>query len=191
MKLNIPFEKTIKFDTNIYEICSISLEHEITKNEDSILGNFIFEGTYKDSELSINETPFNFIVPFNVDFSSKIDIDSIDFSIDNFTYDFKDNELNIHVNYLVLGKEKEELREDIIEDKPINEVDLEVRDNNNLLNNSIFDDDYITYHIHIVSENETIEMICNKYNTDIDTISKLNDINELSKGSKIIIPINE
>ena len=64
MKLNIPFEKTIKFDTNICEICSISLEHEITKNEDSILGNFIFEGTYKENELSINESPFNFIVPF-------------------------------------------------------------------------------------------------------------------------------
>ena len=189
MKLNIPFEKTIKFDTNICEICSISLEHELTKNEDSILGNFIFEGTYKENELSINESPFNFIVPFNVDFTMKVDVDTIDFSIDNFTYDFKDNELTVHINYLVEGSKKEILREDIKEDNTINEVNLEVQDN--IINNSIFEDDYITYHIHIVSENETIEMICNKYNTDIDSISKLNNVNELSKGTKLIIPINE
>ena len=47
MNLIIPFEKVVKFDTPVSEISSISLEHEITKNEKEVLGNFIIKGTYK------------------------------------------------------------------------------------------------------------------------------------------------
>ena len=61
MNLIIPFEKVVKFDTPVSEISSISLEHEITKNEREVLGNFIIKGTYKEYELSLNKKDFSFI----------------------------------------------------------------------------------------------------------------------------------
>ncbi len=192
MKLNIPFEKTIKFDTDIYEICSISLEHEITKNETDLLGNFIFEGTYKENSLSINETPFNFIVPFTVDFTNPVDVDSISFVIDDFTYEIKDNNLVVHINYLVECEEKNtiepvnETRDNVVEIIPEREETID----NNVINSVMFDDDYITYHVHVIKEDETIETISQKYNCDVNSILKLNQNIEVSKGNKLIIPIS-
>lgn len=206
MKLNIPFEKTIKFDTDIYEICSISLEHDITKNETDLLGNFIFEGTYKENALSINETPFNVIVPFTVDFTNPVIVDSINFTIDDFTYEIKDNNLVVHVNYLVECEEKpaEEQREEVYVEEENNEVVEPIRNetlnevyqndtdvvDGSIINSVIFDDDYITFHAHVISEDETIETISQKYNTDVNTILKLNPNTEIVKGNKLIIPIN-
>ena len=43
------------------EICSISLEHEITQNESEVLGNFLISGEYKIHELSLNKEKFNFL----------------------------------------------------------------------------------------------------------------------------------
>ncbi len=191
MKLNIPFEKTIKFDTDIYEICSISLEHEITKNETDLLGNFIFEGTYKENSLSINETPFNFIVPFTVDFTNPVDTDSINFVIDDFTYEIKDNNLVVHINYLVECEEKNtiepvnETRDNVVEIIPEREETID----NNVINSVMFDDDYITYHVHVIKDDETIETISQKYNCDVNSILKLNQNIEVTKGNKLIIPI--
>ena len=196
MKLNIPFEKTITFETDIKEITSISLEHEITKNEDELLGNFIFDGTYKENELSINETPFNFIVPFTVNFPNPVDTNSIQFTIDNFTYDVINNELHLKVDYIVEYENKiiEESREVVTKNEAIKinndineENNLEV---NNIVDSSILDDDYITYHIHVIEEGQTIETIAEKYNINQSILLKLNKNIELLKGNKIIIPID-
>ena len=94
MNLIIPFEKVVKFDTPVSEISSISLEHEITKNEKEVLGNFIIKGTYKEYELSLNKKDFSFTLPFSVEIASNIDINTLDFTVDNFTYDLKDKDLN-------------------------------------------------------------------------------------------------
>lgn len=48
--------------------------------------------------------------------------------------------------------------------------------------------DYITYHIHIVSEGETIEQIIKKYETSLDCIKSYNEITNLTIGDKLIIP---
>ena len=39
MNCIIPFTKDIKFNTNIAEVLSISLEHDYTVNESELLGN--------------------------------------------------------------------------------------------------------------------------------------------------------
>ena len=50
------------------------------------------------------------------------------------------------------------------------------------------DDSYVTYHIHIVKDNETIESICTKYKTNENILKDYNDISTLSIGDKLIIP---
>ena len=54
MNLIIPFTKDIKFNTNISEILSISLEHDYTINDGELLGNFTVSGEYKTHEVSVN-----------------------------------------------------------------------------------------------------------------------------------------
>lgn len=49
-------------------------------------------------------------------------------------------------------------------------------------------DEYVTYHVHIVKENETLENIIKTYNISIDYVKEYNDITELKIGDKLIIP---
>lgn len=52
------------------------------------------------------------------------------------------------------------------------------------------DSDYTTYHIHIVSEEENIETICNMYDTNINILQDYNDLTNIMPKDKIIIPEN-
>ena len=47
MKMSIPYEKEIVFNTKIAEITSISLEYEANVLDDDIEGEFIVSGDYK------------------------------------------------------------------------------------------------------------------------------------------------
>ena len=53
-------------------------------------------------------------------------------------------------------------------------------------------DEYATYHIHMVNDGESIETICTMYHSNINILNDYNDLSHLASGDKIIIPeINE
>ncbi len=215
MNCIIPFEKKLKFEGNIKEIVSISLEHEVTQNTDEVLGNFIISGTYKEHELSVNTED----LPFSVELDKKIDKDSFEFWIDNFTYDIDGNEMLVKIDYAMSGdeineeenertteepvdlivplkeeepiEEKEEPQEERIEvQEPEEEKEdvTEERIDTGVISGLETEDDYMMYKIHIVKEEETLESICQSYNIDKDELLKLNDINDVTTGDKLIIP---
>ena len=67
MKKIIPFSKEIIFNTNLYEICSISLEHNIKLgNNYDITGEFIISGDYKENDNTLNTEPFIYNIPFDI-----------------------------------------------------------------------------------------------------------------------------
>ena len=193
MKCIIPFESRIKFNGPVKEICSISLEHEITKNSTEVLGNFFITGTYKEYELSINAEDFKFTVPFDVTLERCVDESTIEFNIDNFTYELDGSDLIVKIDYEICAEdkkiedpldliveEKEEVKEDVrSEDVPLNVVD-----------NMLLEDDYITYHVHKVKMDETIDIIAKNYNADKDDILKINNISEIYENDTLLIPIN-
>ena len=200
MNLIIPFTKDIKFDTNIAEITSISLEHDWTYNERELLGNFTITGEYKTHEVSVNKEPFEYVLPFSVDLSNRLDENSISLEIKDFTYDIKDNNtLTVTIEYEVDGTEINDDREfEEMLDTAIRDIDEEKEEDN--INENIQDtpviediskkdeDSYVTYHIHIMKEDETIESICTKYKTNENILKDYNDISTLSIGDKLIIP---
>lgn len=215
MNLIIPFEKKVKFSGPVKEICSISLEHEITKNEGEILGNFLVSGTYKEYELSVNKQDFNFTLPFSVDISNRVDLSSIEFSIDNFTYNLDNDELDIKIDYVVEGTEmkeevaferapespsiesllderKEPLEETIEKNETVEEKEERI-DNDKITNvvTSMMDteDDFMTYHIHIVKKEETLEMICEYYHISMEDVMKINNISAVEENDKLLIPL--
>lgn len=240
MNLIIPFTKDIKFNSSIAEITSISLEHDYTVNDGEILGNFIVSGDYKSHELSVNKEHFEYVLPFSVELTTRIDRNSVDFSIEDFTYEIKNNDtLEVRIEYSVNAlEEKEETKEEVVEEEPLFErveedvtledmldtIDEEVRDNTeevkeegtdkedtmdtalideqrdvgeeekNTIIDSIndADDAFVTYHIHIMKETDTIDTVCTKYNTTSNILSEYNDLSTVAIGDKLIIPdINE
>ena len=210
MNLIIPFEKKVKFDTPISEICSISLEHEITKNDGEILGNFLITGTYKEHELSINKTDFNFTLPFSVELTTRVDLSSLDMCIDNFTYDLNGSDLDIKIDYVIEAQDlKEEpvferVEQDIEpitlmeeEKEKINDENKDEINNNEereiksetIINSVKAEDDYISYHIHIVSSGESLESIALKYHITKEEIETINNITTIEENDKLLIPL--
>ena len=211
MNCIIPFESKVSFKSPVKEICSISLEHEITKNDSELLGNFFISGTYKEHELSVNTSEFKFTIPFSVELANRVDNNTLEFSIDNFTYELDDNDLNVKIDYIINADDlleeryddpldlieevkdeqikgevvaKESLNTDISnEDTKCNEINSEV------LSAIKTDDDYITYHVHIVKESETVESIAMEYNIEKDDLLKINNITSISPKDKLLIPL--
>lgn len=228
MNLTIPFTKDIKFSSNISEILSISLEHEYTVNESGVLGNFIVSGEYKTHEVSVNKENFEKVLPFSVDLTNKIDTDSLDFAIEDFTYELIDkNTLKVNIEYSIKAnplkeevfesvedanetledmldnidlEEKEERNDEVIEEKMEEKEDIEEQrdtvseeEKETVINSTLEkEESFITYNIHIMQSNDTIDSICAKYNTNTSILEEYNDISKVSVGDKIIIPeINE
>ena len=52
------------------------------------------------------------------------------------------------------------------------------------------EESFVTYHIHIMKENDSLESICIKYNTTENVLKEYNDLTNIALGDKIIIPDN-
>ena len=50
------------------------------------------------------------------------------------------------------------------------------------------DNEYATYHIHMVSDGESVETICTMYNSNLNILQDYNDLSNISTGDKLIIP---
>lgn len=252
MFIKIPFESVLDFKTNISEITKMSLEHDFNVNEGVVLGNFYISGEYRAHPVSINTDSFNFTLPFTVELRDDILIDTLEFNIEDFSYDVVDNnKLKVNIEYSLKAevksleedlanfervdeneleselayidsfldendkedsKEKEELKDDELEkgekdneedkenarrmeeevrDEKKEEIDRNMEEEEKTVMDTIKDSDdtFVTYHIHIVSEEENMESICKKYNVSLSTIQDYNNnLDSISIGDKILIP---
>ena len=201
MNCKIPFTKDIDFEKKVSEITSISLEHE-TKVEDGVLkGNFIVSGDFKSHEVSVNKEAFSYILPFEIDLVEDVDPDTIEFMIEDFTYEVIDNSIlrvNIDFNVIASLKEKEEVEEeplfqdannafldmdDLAEENREIEVVEEQKEDKRESEDTI-------YHIHMVSDGESVETICTMYNSSLNILQDYNDLANITPGDKLIIPEN-
>lgn len=197
MHILIPFEGKSSFETKVFEITSISLEHEITKNSKEILGNFYVSGTYKEFELSLNALDFKFTLPFSVEVPDNIEEDTLDFTIDNFTYELEDNILTVKIDYVLDAKQKEifekveesETLERLIEE-PIIPENILPKDEPNIITSIKTTEDYLTYHVHVVKENDSLESILALYNTSKEELEKINGSLEIKINDKLLIRLN-
>ena len=125
--------------------------------------------------------------------------------------------MRVNIEYSVKAEEAKEIEmlkndDDVSLEKLLDEIDAErtqvpdepkeeikneetnerigTEEENTILNNIKMDDEkYVTYYIHEMKETDTIDTICVKYNTQKSTLEKYNDINNLTSGDKIIIPL--
>ncbi len=51
-------------------------------------------------------------------------------------------------------------------------------------------EEYVMYKVHIVRDDDTIETIKNKYNVSTEELEKYNTLDNITQGTKLIIPLN-
>ena len=88
--------------------------------------------------------------------------------------------------------EEETIKNDIVQEKeeilvePTTQKDSIIKNIIEIENQE--QDEYSTYHVYIVRENDTIETVLSKYDITREKLTEYNDINEITIGDKIIIP---
>jgi len=123
-------DKEFIFNNRVYEITSISIEHNYNLDGDECIGEFLVSGDYRLHEVSVNKEAFNFKIPFTLEIRSNVNLDSVEVEITDFTYDLEDDTLNVHVEYQVNGEqaliefEKEADLDDFLQNNDAEVVDL-------------------------------------------------------------------
>lgn len=211
MKQTIPFEKDITFKTKIGEITSISLENDLVlKGEDLISGNFYISGNYKMIETSTMEESYSYKIPCEIAISDDYDTFDATVDIDDFHYEIIDDEvLRVKIVVAIDNLKKKEVEKPVLEEKV--EEDIELLDDRcydeedemleikeKPLEKTSFlevkesikkqNDTYLTYKVYIFKDGDSIDSIIEKYKITEDELADYNNLNEITVGSKIVIP---
>lgn len=212
MEKIVPFKRDISFETKIAEIRSISLEHTYEIQNNLISGIFIISGNYKLTDTSTNVDPFKFEIPFDISIDSRYELNKATVDINDFFYELINNEvLSVSITLIIDNLEEKEEREmeeiqeekqGVEEIKPVSYEEAEKDDETEEVKpvsaspetvKSIFDnmdenEGYVVYKVHIVTENDTIESIMEKYDVTKEALEAYNDLNDLKIGDKLIVP---
>lgn len=165
----------IDIDNFCYEVVNNEI---LTVNIDVYIdGDKILEEEKLDNEEE--EVPFIRMVPnkreeLEDNFIKPIELPGIDDVRDDF-----DDELDINVNYKKMPMAGLEEKEIINTNK---EGDFNIFQD---IDNS---DTYVTYHVYIVKEGDTIDTIMERYGVKKESLCLYNDIENIKIGTKLIIP---
>ena len=196
------FKKEVLFNNNIYDVISIAIDKKIGMDGYAIKGKFNINGEYLINEKE--KDSFDIEIPYLNYIEDEYDISNIKIDIDDFYYEVKDsNKLVINIDIIVHNlEEKERCIDETISEE--GEYDMETdetinRDFDNDIVKEISgnefssesNNNYVTYKVCIVRENDTIESIVEKYNISLDEIKKYNVINDIKEENKIIIPYEQ
>lgn len=191
LKKIVPFKKELFFKDNIAEVTSISLEHSLHKDNNSVTGEFYINGEYKVTNVSSSVDRFEFTVPFEIALDEKYDTKNAIVDIDDFYYEIFDSNVLL-INVEVRIDKLEEVREiiEFEEEEPIifKEEIKKVKEYFHEEEIKTTKSEYVTYKIYIVKENDTLDTILETYNVDKEELSKYNVLDSIKIGDKIIIP---
>ena len=188
MEKIVPFKKELKFDKNYKEVVSIALEHTYKKEQNRITGQFIVNGECELEDSNIEE--FNQEIPFQINIDEKYNLDDAILEIDDFYYETtKENVLSLNIEVILKNLNERCIEEELFKETNEQIVDVKV-EKEEIEKQNIENNEYTTYKVYIVTENDTLENICIKYNTTKEELSKYNDITEIKQFDKLIIPCN-
>ena len=127
MRQTIPFKKNLVLSNKFDNITSLTLEHDYLVDEDEIKGEFIINGTYHATEASLIDEDFYQKLPFEIALSARIIRDSINLTIDDFSYNkVSDDTISLNID-LLLNYDEEESKPERLE-RILEELDLDDED---------------------------------------------------------------
>lgn len=129
------------------------------------------------SEEELNSPDFDTVIPertaeYQVDIEANLESEETSLAKENLTeIDTESFEPVIEEDAQLEGEERlEDMEKEIIMDSALDS------------------DEFITYHVHIIREGETLETIASKYGTTVEIIKEYNSIESLELKAKLIIP---
>lgn len=173
---NIPFDITLdsKYDASKVTIDIDDFYYEIINDEflrvhiDVLVDNLVYEKEKVEKPVEVKKEERQSIMP---------------------NKDERNDDL-MNDNVITSNKNEDTL---IREESSKKEVSEEIKsDITSKIETGLFDKEekYITYKVHIIRDNETIDEITIKYNVSKEELEKYNDLNNIVLGTKIIIPIS-
>jgi len=105
-------------------------------------------------------------------------------------FEFLDD-MNNELEEMVLEAKKEIEENKIFKNKELNNISLEKENNeftDNLFENMSDTKEFSIYRVYTVSEDDTMELIYEKFNTNKEILADYNDLDNISIGTKLIIP---
>lgn len=215
MRIILPFKKEVILSDNISDITSIALEDDLSVNDNLVCGNFMISGEYLVSDATKSVLPFNFDLPVNMALDDDYDTTLCECYVDDFYYEIVDNsKISVSIDIAVDKLKEKEIKNNnkIIDSIPLDDIkesevisidtnNTEINEKNkveekedkkedkkNNLFNTNYDNQYMSYLVYIIRENDSIESILEKYQIDLDTLKNYNDVSDLKLGDKVIIP---
>lgn len=179
------FEKEIPFDITLddkYDASKVTIDiddfyYEIVNEEflkvhiDVLVDNLVYAKKEKE-ERCIEDEDITDIIPKSENIKEK---ESDDNTMDDL---IKDEEVSEDKE--VMKVEEDERKEEI------SDVASEI--SSNLL---LEKEQYVTYKVHIIRNDETIDMVMEKYNVTREELEKYNSLDNITIGTKIIIPVKD
>ncbi len=179
-------EEDFSYKIPVEIMLTTSLEEKTRKVD---INNFTYE--------VVNEESLSITVELLIEGREKIELEEEGVS------DVRDNTTSEEIEVLSTDKEEdvnsdEKLKS--LEEVPIikdeKNIDTSIKEDttNNKVMDSIFEafsnteETYSTYSVYILRENQTIDEVLAKYNTNREVLSEYNDLDNLKVGSKLIIP---
>lgn len=193
-------ENTLKVDIDFY---LEGEEKETLENDDAELErNEILDEQLKNEDEvpeieTLEEEPFNDseFLKVDVDFEREMNdlIEQTNTELENKVEgealvqdEIRGNEIMNEMN--IMDELNTEIKMEEIDNKVEIETTTEVEQESKDGKVTETKEEYVTYHVHIVKESETLENILNIYSTSIDVIKDYNDLTNLEIGQKLIIP---
>lgn len=183
----IPFDITLddKYDASKVKIDIDDFYYEIINEEllrvhiDVIIDNLVyFKEEKKEEERCIEDEDINDIIPLDKNMNKK----ESDNMLFNTTLEEKEDKIIEDLKEDIKEESKDDIRDDIKED---------IKDELKEISSSILIDqeEYVTYKVHIIRNDETIDTLIEKYNITKEELLKYNNLDNITIGSKIIVPI--
>ena len=204
----IPFNKEIKFNGNIGEITSIALDDTLKfKDSYTIDGELIVRGCHKYNDI---EEEFSFPIPTGITVDNKYDTTKAKIAVDDFYYEIiNDDTLKVKIDLILddlffkkeeikpfieeVEIDKDQLREESDSDSKEKEIlneklTEEVNDNDKDDTENKEEKEYSIYRVYIITNDDTLEQILDKYHVTKEELSYYNDLDNFKPGVKLIIP---
>lgn len=190
----VPFDITLddKYDASKVQIDIDDFYYEIINDEFlrihiDVLANNLVCVKNEEVEISEKEEVEAEVLTFSNQAENRNDEDGIVIMAD----EQKKEEINIqNINETEVKEERcivPEGKEEIASIPATNNVNIA----NNLSTSFLSETEkYITYKVHIVRENETIEEIKTKYNVTTEELEKYNTLDNIVLGTKIVVPLS-
>lgn len=181
-----------------------------------VYGDYKVHNDTTEKEEFKYKLPFTALLPDDIDLNT-VKVDITDFRYDQIDEDVLriDIDFSIEGDTLECLDEREIVEEDTINEEideilgikeevetlelPVESIEEEVQVREDTINEEIqviekteekieTMEEYVTYHVHVVGSNDSVENIMKLYNTNLDMLNQYNDIKELKIGDKVIIP---